>query len=78
MIATKLFQGKMREKGYTIKLLSAAIGISGTSLFNKIHNVREFLASEIDSLSKLLSLSLAEKEEIFFAKCVELNSQTEA
>ena len=67
MTNTKKLQGKMREKAYTIKTLSACIGLTATGLFNKIHNKREFLVSEVRTISKVLSLTSDEMNEIFFA-----------
>lgn len=77
MTQTNKIQGKMKEKGLTISTLSLKIGISKTSLFNKIHNQREFLASEISSIRTVLNLSDSEVQEIFFAKSVELKSTKE-
>ena len=74
MIDTQKLQGKMREHGYTINTLAKEMGISNTGLFNKIHNIQEFVVSEIQLISKLLHLTKAEIHAIFFAKDVELNS----
>ena len=74
MTNTKKLQGKMREKAYTIKTLGARIGLTTTGLFNKIHNNREFLASEVYNISVALSLTTEEVNEIFFANSVESNS----
>ena len=74
MTNTKKLQGKMREKSYTLKTLSACVGLTDTGLFNKIHNKREFLASEVHTISRVLSLTADEVNEIFFANAVELNS----
>ena len=74
LIDTQKLQGKMREHGYTINTLAKEMGISNTGLFNKIHNIQEFVVSEIQLISKLLHLTKAEIHAIFFAKDVELNS----
>lgn len=55
------------KKCYIAKMLD----ISTNSLAQKISNKREFKASEIDTLCKLLGItSLEKKEEIFFAGVV--------
>ena len=67
MTKTDKLQGKMREKGYTIKSLSARIGLSPTGLFNKIHNKKEFFISEVQVIGDALKLSNDELQDIFFA-----------
>lgn len=71
MTHTKKLQGKMREKGFTIKTLSSKIGLSPTGLFNKIHNKKEFLVSEVQAVGTALCLNDDEVQEIFFANDVE-------
>ena len=77
MTNTEKLQGRMREKKFTIKSLASEMGLSATALFNKIHNKREFLVSEVQSLSKALSLDDADIQIIFFADGVELKSTNE-
>lgn len=67
MTATLKLQAKMKENGFTIKTLASLIGVSTTGLFNKIHNKREFVVSEVEAIGKALCLTLEEKEAIFFA-----------
>jgi hypothetical protein len=71
MINTKLLQDKMRRNGYTISSLANHLGMSRTGLFNKIHGIREFKISEINSIGIALRLSKADLNRIFFAKNVE-------
>ena len=71
MTRTDLLQGKMREKGFTIESLAVAVGISRTSMFNKIHNKVEFLISEVQKIATVLVLSDEDVQLIFFASCVE-------
>lgn len=71
MTNTKLLQSKMKLSGVTIKTLADSVGISATTLFNKMHGHCEFLASEIDSIAKELSLTSSDRDDIFFAKSVE-------
>ena len=74
MTNTILLKSKMLEKGFTIERLASIIGLSSTGLFNKIHNIREFRVSEMLNVSKLLSLTIEERDRIFFANWVEFNS----
>jgi hypothetical protein len=71
MVNTEMLQKKMKSNGFTIESLAAHIGLSRTGLFNKIHNVREFKISEINSTAIALRLSKAELNRIFFAANVE-------
>lgn len=71
MTDTMRLQGKMREKRFTIKSLAQSIGLSPTALFNKIHNKREFLVSEVQAIGYALNLDEAEIQIIFFARKVE-------
>ncbi len=74
MTKTAKLQAKMKEKGYTIKTLAGVINLSATGLFNKIHNQREFVVSEVQAIGIALGLTDTEITEIFFARDVELNS----
>ena len=74
LIDTQKLQGKMRENGYTINSLAKKLGISNTSLFNKIHNIQEFVVSEMQMIANLLHLTKSEIQAIFFAKFVESES----
>lgn len=54
--------------------IAMKLGITAMGLYKKINNLSEFKASEIVILSKLLRLTNAQREEIFFAKCVDFKS----
>lgn len=71
MTQTAKLQGKMRAKGFSLVKLANKIGLSTTGLFNKVHNQKEFLVSEVQAISAALGLSEQEVQEIFFAKDVE-------
>ena len=71
MTQTAKLQGKMRAKGFSLVKLADKIGLSTTGLFNKVHNQKEFLVSEVQAISTALGLSEQEVQEIFFAKDVE-------
>lgn len=66
MINTLKLQAKMKEKAFTIKTLSKAVGLSVTGLFNKIHNKREFTVTELQKIVKALGLNSTEMQNIFF------------
>lgn len=71
MVDTKKLQGKMKEKGFTLKTLAERIGLTPTGLFNKIHNLSEFNVSEVQRMSSTLSLTSVERDAIFFAQNVD-------
>ena len=71
MTQTAKLQGKMRAKGFSLVKLANKIGLSTTGLFNKVHNQKEFLVSEVQAISTALGFSEQEVQEIFFAKDVE-------
>ena len=66
---TELLEKKIEESGYKRNYIAKAIGLKSTfGLANKINNVTEFKASEINILCDLLKIETAEeKEAIFFA-----------
>lgn len=67
MVNTNLLKDVIRRKGYTMESLSKDVGISRTSLFNKMHNKNEFLISEINTIGRCLGLSKSQFHQIFFA-----------
>lgn len=71
MTQTAKLQGKMRAKGFSLVKLADKIGLSTTGLFNKVHNQKEFLVSEVQAIRTALGLSEQEVQEIFFAEDVE-------
>jgi hypothetical protein len=71
MVNTSLIKDKMRRNGYTISSLAKHLCLSRTGLFNKIHGIREFKISEINSIAIALHLSKADLNRIFFAENVE-------
>ena len=61
---------QIKRAGTTKKELSKLLGITGMALFNKIHNVSEFKASEIVTLTSALGMSKEQRDLIFFEqKC---------
>lgn len=71
MTDTEKLRARIAKSGFKRSHIAAALGISTAALAQKIDNRREFKASEIDTLCKLLNItSLKEKESIFFAEKV--------
>ena len=66
MTNTGKLKAKLLEKGYTIQKIANEIGISYQSFSYKLNNKREFVASEIDKLCKILDIS--DKDAYFFTK----------
>ena len=57
----------MARAGVSSKQMAEALGLSSTALYNKLTGRTEFKNSEIRIIVRLLSLSAAELEHIFFA-----------
>lgn len=57
----------VESKGITYVHIAKELGITYMALLNKIENKREFKASEISRLSKILNLNEKEVVRIFFA-----------
>lgn len=71
MVNTKLLQEEMKNHGYTLEKMSVELGKSRTCLFNKIHNKTEFRSSEVNKIARILKMSRATTDKIFFANDVE-------
>ena len=56
------------ESGLKLEAIARRMGINRVSLWNKIQGRTEFKASEIKSLSQILSLSAEQRDNIFFGK----------
>lgn len=71
MTDTDKLNQKIEMSGYKKNYLAKVLGITPAALYQKIANRREFKASEINMLCKILGItSLTEKEAIFFASKV--------
>lgn len=70
MTNTLKLKALMVEKGFTQEQLAKKLGISEQSLNYKINNKREFKASEIQALTKILDVQNVDS--IFFACDVDL------
>lgn len=67
MIDTIKLEMSITKARITKRELAKQLGISEMSLYNKIHNISEFKASEIRQLYEILELSDSDRQAIFFA-----------
>lgn len=74
MTNSDMLKSEIEIAGLKYKSIAKHLGISPYSLQKKIQNITEFKASEISKLCDLLTLSLKEKEQIFFATSVDFKS----
>ena len=75
MTDTERLKEVIQKSGLKMQYLAKQLNLSNFGFSNKVNNVTEFKASEIDTLCELLQIkALSEKERIFFAKKVECNS----
>lgn len=74
MTDSKLLNDEITESGMTITFIAKKLGISREGFYKKLNNESEFKASEIVILQVLLRLTNKRRDEIFFAKKVELKS----
>lgn len=75
MTNTQLLLDYIENSGLKRNYIARMLGITTYSLAQKIHNIREFKASEIQTLCNVLGLTSHKTiQAIFFAKEVELNS----
>ena len=71
MTNTEKLRGRIELSGFKRSYIAKTLGITTAALAQKVANKREFKASEIDALCKLLGITdLKEKEDIFFAEKV--------
>lgn len=69
MTDTERLKEVIQKSGLKMQFLAKQLNLSYFGFSNKVNNVTEFKASEIDSLCDLLQIkALSEKERIFFAK----------
>ena len=67
MTDTKVLKEIINKKGYKLKSLASALGLTYYGLKLKIENASQFKSEEIKQLCKLLGIeNLKEKESIFF------------
>ena len=71
---SKKLSDEITDSGMTITAIAKKIGITREEFYKKLNNETEFKALEISALQKILRLSNRKRDEIFFAKEVELKS----
>ena len=67
MTNTKELRIAIERSGYRIYFIAQNLGLTYTGFQKKVNGESEFKATEISKLSKLLKLSVAERDRIFFA-----------
>lgn len=77
MVDSEKLKEKVRESGYKLLHVAAACGLTYAGFLKKITNETEFKASEIMALKKVLRLTNAERDAIFFAPDVDNISTNE-
>ncbi|MFR7564442.1 MAG: helix-turn-helix domain-containing protein [Oscillospiraceae bacterium] len=68
MTDTNKLRQFMEARGYTVRRLASAVGISHEAMYQKINNERGFKASEIMNIAEVLGLSRSERDSIFFCR----------
>lgn len=69
MTNTALLKARIDQSGLKLQYIADNIGITRTSLYQKINNLSVFRVDEVEALCKLLGITtLTEKNNIFFAK----------
>lgn len=71
MTDSELLQKAIERSGYKKTYLANRIGLTYQGYLNKERGESEFRQSEIEGLSRLLNLTVEEKEAIFFARKVD-------
>ena len=66
MVNTKELKASLIRRGLTLEDLAKEVGVARVTMSKKINNVCEFKASEILKMQKILQLSNAERDFIFF------------
>ena len=61
----KLLANVIKNSGMKYEYIASEIGIDRVTLYNKCQGYSEFKVSEINSISEILNLSVAEKMNIF-------------
>lgn len=63
----KMLEKAIMAKGYKMNYLASALDISYKAFYNKLYGKTEFKASEIVRLSKILSLTDEQRDNIFLS-----------
>ena len=74
MTNTEVLREEITNSGITITAIAKKLGITREGFYKKLNNETEFKASEISAMQRILNLSNKKRDDIFFAKEVELKS----
>lgn len=66
MVNRQLFLAKSMENGYSQVGLAEALGVDPSTLSMKVNNKRPFTIAEVEDVSKLLKLTVKDRNTIFF------------
>ena len=61
-------KAKMVEKGYSVEQIAQKLGINSVTVYRKLSGETEFTRNEIAMLKSILSLTIEEIDNIFFAR----------
>lgn len=64
----KAFDMKLVERGYTLNRLASAVGMSTTTLNNKLNHELDFRLGEAVRISEVLDLNQSEFMDIFISR----------
>jgi plasmid maintenance system antidote protein VapI len=76
MTNSELLREAIRASGYKLGYLAEQLGLTRHGLHKKLNNESEFKASEILTLTKLLSLTPETRDAVFFCPEVDKSSTT--
>lgn len=62
------FRAKVVENGFTLEEVAKQLGINPSTLDRKMSGISDFSRNEIQILRKVLSMTAADCDEIFFAE----------
>ena len=69
----ELLRAKIKDSGMTVVALCEKADIDRATFYNRLNGQGEFTASEIVNLSRVLSLTKAERDKIFLSQNVKYN-----
>ena len=64
----ELLKAEMDRTHIPVSVIASLAGIERATLYNRLNGKGEFKASEIDGLTKVLKLTKAKRDAIFFAR----------
>lgn len=67
MVKVEILKDRIRESGMKVTAIAEKSGILRETLYNRLNGVGDFTAREIVSLSKVLALTDADRDNIFLS-----------